>query len=188
MIDFLYSIDVSIFYFINHTISNPLFDKFFVFVTEVKHWYIAYIILLGIGVVKGGRRGRIAAVGSIIVITISDQLNSSILKNLFQRTRPCQVLDAIIFTDSVGCPSSFSFPSSHAVNNFAIAFFLYMLFPNLKWPLFVTAALVALSRTYVGIHYPSDIFIGALIGSLIGYLLALAAIRVDKYFEARRTE
>ena len=54
MIDFLYSIDVSIFYLVNHTISNPVFDKFFVFITEVKHWYIAYIILLGIGLVLVG--------------------------------------------------------------------------------------------------------------------------------------
>lgn len=186
MPEIFYSIDVAIFYFINHTLSNPLFDKFFVFITEVKHWYIAYIILLGIAFVKGGKLGKIAAVGSIIVIFISDQLSSAILKNLFARTRPCSILDARIFVDSVGCPSSYSFPSSHAVNNFAIAVFAAKLYPNLKWTLFIIASLVALSRIYVGIHYPSDIFFGALIGALVGYVLSLGALKVNEYFNEKK--
>ena len=45
MLDFIYSVDVSLFHFINSTISNPILDKFFPFITNVKHWYIAYIIL-----------------------------------------------------------------------------------------------------------------------------------------------
>ncbi len=182
MADFLYSIDVAIFHFINSTISNSLFDKFFPFITEVKHWYLLYVILLGIVWVKGGRKGKIAVIGSIILITISDQFSSTFLKNWVMRIRPCQVLDAKIFADSVDCPSSFSFPSSHAVNNFAIAVFFLRLFPKYKWILLITAFLVALSRTYVGVHYPSDIFFGGLIGASIGYLLSIAALKTNEYF------
>ena len=182
MADFLYSIDVAIFHFINSTISNSLFDKFFPFITEVKHWYLLYVILLGIVWVKGGRKGKIAVIGSIILITISDQFSSTFLKNWVMRIRPCQVLDAKIFADSVDCPSSFSFPSSHAVNNFAIAVFFLRLFPKYKWILLITAFLVALSRTYVGVHYPSDIFFGGLIGAALGYLLSIAALKTNEYF------
>ena len=182
MADFLYSIDVAIFHFINSTISNSLFDKFFPFITEVKHWYLLYVILLGIVWVKGGRKGKIAVIGSIILITISDQFSSTFLKNWVMRIRPCQVLDAKIFADSVDCPSSFSFPSSHAVNNFAVAIFFLRLFPKYKWILLITAFLVALSRTYVGVHYPSDIFFGGLIGASIGYLLSIAALKTNEYF------
>ena len=182
MADFLYSIDVAIFHFINSTISNSLFDKFFPFITEVKHWYLLYVILLGIVWVKGGRKGKIAVIGSIILITISDQFSSTFLKNWVMRIRPCQVLDAKIFADSVDCPSSFSFPSSHAVNNFAVAIFFLRLFPKYKWILLITAFLVALSRTYVGVHYPSDIFFGGLIGAAIGYLLSIAALKTNEYF------
>lgn len=186
MIDFLYSIDSAIFHFINSGLSNSLFDKFFVFITEVKHWYLVYIIMLGILLIKGGRLGRIAALGAIITITLSDQISSSLLKEWIGRIRPCNVLDAKIFVDSVGCPSSYSFPSSHAVNNFAIAVFFYRIYPNLKWVLFITAGLVALSRTYVGVHYPSDIFFGALIGAAIGYIISIGALKTNEYFESNK--
>ncbi len=185
MIDFFYSIDAAIFFFINQTISNPAFDKFFVFITEVKNWYIAYLILLGILVINGGKYGRIAALGAIVTIALSDQISSSLLKEWIGRIRPCNVLDARIFTDSVGCPSSYSFPSSHAVNNFAIAVFFYRFYPKLKWVLFITASLVALSRPYVGVHYPSDIFFGALIGSVIGYATSLAALKTNEYLNSK---
>lgn len=177
MIDFLYSIDVSIFYFINHTISNPLFDKFFPFITEVKHWYLVYIIFWLILVIKGGRKGRIAAFGVLLLIAASDQISSSLLKNLFERIRPCNVLvDVRILA---GCTGSYSFPSSHAVNNFAFALFFTKLYPKFKIAFFIVAILTAFSRPYVGVHYPSDIVGGALIGSLIGYVFAILAQYVD---------
>lgn len=183
MTEVLYSIDLAVFYFLNHTIANPLFDKFFVFITEVKNWYLAYAILLGILVIKGGKKGRIAALLLIIVIAVSDQLSSFVMKNLFGRIRPCNALsDARILT---GCTSSFSFPSSHAVNNFAVSVYFYYIYPNLKWALFISAALIAISRVYVGRHYPSDILGGAIIGSAIGYGFARAFQYIQAYTEKR---
>ena len=127
MIDFLYSIDVSIFYFINHTLSNSLFDKFFPYITEPKHWFIAYVILWSIAFFKGGRLGKVAAVMLILVIAVSDQFSSSLLKNFIGRIRPCNVLPDVNIL--AGCTSSFSMPSSHAVNNFAAAIFFSKLYP-----------------------------------------------------------
>ncbi|MCF8239930.1 MAG: phosphatase PAP2 family protein [Melioribacteraceae bacterium] len=183
MVDILYNIDVSIFYFINHTLSFTALDKFFVYLTDVKHWYLVYIIFWLMLVIKGGRIGRIAAFGALLLITFSDQLNSTFLKSFFERARPCNVLDDVNIL--VVCTGSYSFPSSHAVNNFAVAAFFSMLYPNYKKALFITAFLVALSRPYVGVHYPSDIIIGALIGYGIGYLFALGAVRLDKYIEKK---
>lgn len=170
MNEFLFSIDVSIFHFINQTISNPIFDKFFPFITDIKNWYIAYAILWFILIFKGGKIGKIAAFMSILLIIVSDQTSSHLLKNYFQRIRPCNVLDDVHLL--VNCSKSFSFPSSHAVNNFAFAFYFYKLYPKLKWSLFITAFLVAISRPYVGVHYPFDTFAGIIIGSFIGYLFA----------------
>ena len=147
MIDFLYSIDLAVFYFINDTISNPLFDKFFPFITNVKHWYLAYIILWGILITKGGKSGKIAAIGIILLIAASDQLSSNLLKNLFERIRPSNALDDVNLL--IHSSRSYSFPSSHAVNNFAVAVYFYMLYPKLKWILFPVAFLVAFSRPYV---------------------------------------
>ena len=181
MYDFLYNIDLSIFTFLNQTISNPLFDKFFPFITNVKNWYIAFIILWFIAFLKGGRIGKISAIGAIILLAISDQVSSHMLKPFFERVRPCNVIENVHLL--VNCTQSYSMPSSHAVNNFAVAVFFSRLFPRIKIILFTVATLVAFSRPIVGVHYFSDILIGAIIGSLIGYLLSLAAIKLDDYFE-----
>lgn len=186
MADALYQIDVAVFYFFNSTISNPLFDKFFVFITDVKNWYLTYLILLLISFFKGGRIGKIAALMTILLVVVSDQASSNLLKNLFERVRPCNVLPDVNIL--AGCTGSFSFPSSHAVNNFAAAVYFGKIFPKIKWILFVAAFLVSVSRPYVGVHYPSDIFGGAIIGSTIGYLFALLVIKIDNLFKQRTTK
>ncbi|MEE9431782.1 MAG: phosphatase PAP2 family protein [Melioribacteraceae bacterium] len=180
MTDILYSIDLAIFYFINHTLSNPLFDKFFPFITDVNHWFVAYIILWFILLLKGGRIGKVAAIVMIFLVATSDQVSSNLLKNFFERIRPNNYINDVNLL--IGNTKSFSFPSSHAVNNFAVAVFISKLYPKLKWILFITAFLMAFSRPYVGVHYPFDIFMGAIIGSLIGYGFAIIAKRIDSYF------
>ncbi len=180
MAEFFYSIDLTIFHFINQTISNLIFDKFFVFITDLRHWIIAYIILWFILFIKGGTKGKIAAISVIFLVIISDQISSHLLKNLFERIRPCNALDQVNLL--ISRTHSYSFPSSHAVNNFAVATFFYKLYPKLKWILFTAAGLVALSRPYVGVHYPSDILGGAIIGILIGFLYYLIVKLLEKKF------
>ncbi len=177
MVDFLYSIDLSIFYFFNHTLSNGVFDKFFTIITSVNNWYIAYVILLLISFIKGGTKGKLAVAGVILLIVVTDQTGYKILKEFFERIRPCNALSDVI--TPLGCTGSYSFPSNHAVNNFAAAVFYFKLFPNLKYPLFITASLVAISRVYLGLHYPSDILGGAIIGIAFGYLFAVLVLKID---------
>ncbi len=176
MIEFLYNVDVALFYLINSTISNPVFDKLFVTLTDVNNWYITYIILWGLCFFKGGKIGKIAAFLVIPLIAVTDQFSSHLLKPLVERSRPCNVLDDVNIL--VTCTKSYSWPSSHAVNNFAVAGYFALLFPKYKHILFTVAALVALSRPYVGVHYPSDILGGALIGFGFGYLFAMIAKQI----------
>ena len=183
MIDFLYSIDVSVFYFINHTLSCGALNKFFTIITNVNNWYIAYLILLGISFVKGGRKGKIAAIGVLLLILLTDQLSARIIKEIFHRIRPCNALVNVI--TPLGCNGTFSFPSNHAVNNFAAAVFFYKLFPKIKWAVFIAASLVAISRVYIGVHYPSDILGGAVIGSAFGYIFAIAALKLDRFLDVK---
>ncbi|MFZ1517419.1 MAG: phosphatase PAP2 family protein [Ignavibacteriaceae bacterium] len=182
--DFLYSIDLSIFYFFNHTLSSGFLDKFFSVITNVNSWYIAYIILLSISFTKGGTKGKLAVLGIILLIIVTDQTGYRLLKEYFARPRPCNALTDVL--TPLGCTGSFSFPSNHALNNFAAAMFFYRLFPKLKWVLFITASLVAISRVYLGLHYPSDIFGGAVIGIVFGYLFATGVLYLEKYFIDRK--
>lgn len=178
--EFLYSIDLTVFYFFNHTISTGVLDKFFSIITDVNKWYIAYIILIGLAFFKGGRRGKIAVLGLILLIIVTDQTGYRILKEFFERVRPCNALtDAIT---PVGCAGGFSFPSNHALNNFAAAVFLLRLFPAYKWIFLIVATLISISRIYLGVHYPSDVIGGALIGAVFGYLFSIGALKLEEYF------
>lgn len=179
--EFLYSIDLAVFYFFNHTISTGFLDKFFSTITDVNKWYIAYVILVGISFFKGGRRGKIAVIGLILLIIVTDQTGYRILKELFERVRPCNILTDVI--TPVGCAGGFSFPSNHALNNFAAAVFLLRLFPAYKWIFLIVATLVSISRIYLGVHYPSDVIGGALIGVAFGYVFSIIALRIDTHFE-----
>ncbi|MFZ0454021.1 MAG: GNAT family N-acetyltransferase [Ignavibacteriaceae bacterium] len=184
MVEFLHHIDIEILYFFNHSLSSHILDRFFSTITNVNNWFIAYIILLFISFFKGGVKGKIAVLGVILLIIFTDQFSYHILKDIFHRPRPCISLTDII--TPLGCNGTWSFPSNHAVNNFAAATFYYILFPKLKWVLFITAALVSISRVYLGLHYPSDILGGAVIGSAIGYLFAIAAVKTVSIINERK--
>ena len=185
MIEFLYSIDVSVFFFINHTISNSVFDWLMPFITDInKNKPILALIAVFIMYVlwKGGKTGRITIGLLIFTILISDQFNSSFLKELFGRIRPCRALDGVRML--VDCGSGLSFPSSHAANNFAGATVIAHFYQRQKWYWFAFAALVAFSRPYVGVHYPSDI----IAGSIVGFGIGMIAIKIWEIVNLKLTK
>jgi undecaprenyl-diphosphatase len=184
MNEFLYSIDLDLLYFFNHSLSSKVLDSFFLLITNVKNWYLAYAILLGICFFKGGTKGKLAVAGVILLIVFCDQFSHNVLKEIFERLRPCKTLEDLI--TPAGCGGTYSFPSNHAFNNFAAATFFFLLYRNLKWVLFTTAALVSISRVYLGLHYPSDVFAGALAGILFGYLFAVLVIRINNFITTKK--
>ncbi|MBI5476300.1 MAG: phosphatase PAP2 family protein [Ignavibacteriales bacterium] len=178
MIEFLYSIDKWIFCFINQTLSNPIFDFLMPFITDWNLYWIGRgiaIILWLLLFWRGGKRGRTVALLLILLILITDQFNGVVLKQLFNRPRPCHMLNGHHVVDTVhllvGCGGGLSFPSSHATNNLAFAAFISYYYPRWKIPAFSYGILMALSRIFVGVHYPSDVLIGGIIGMLWAYLL-----------------
>ena len=187
--DLLYSIDTSIFFFINHTLANPVLDWLMPFLTDLnKHWQTLVVVgfLLAWMMIRGGRNGRTAGALLVISIVISDQLSSTLLKHLVGRLRPCHVLSGVRLL--VDCGSGLSFPSSHAVNNFAGATILSTYYRKYRWWWFSFAALVALSRPYIGVHYPSDILGGAAIGWICAESVIWAWTKVEKWFRLRHAE
>jgi undecaprenyl-diphosphatase len=163
--EWLASVDVAVFRWINDGWANPVFDAFFPFITEPKCMAIPYALGLLAMLLFGKKKGFIALLLLAVVILCSDQLSSFVIKPLVGRLRPCAALEHVRLL--VGCGGGKSFPSSHAVNNFAAAVLVSRFFPKAAPYLFATASLIALSRVYVGVHYPIDIFTGAALGTLV---------------------
>jgi undecaprenyl-diphosphatase len=69
-------------------------------------------------------------------------------------------------------PATFSFPSGHAATSFAAAIAIGALAPRLRAPVLGAAALMALTRPYLGVHYPSDVLAGAALGGALGRIFA----------------
>lgn len=162
MLEYLNEIDTALFYFFNVSVQNPVFDWLMPFITERLHWFPVWGIIIVMLIWKGGKQGRILLILVIPLIFLSDQMSSSVLKPFFGRTRPCIALDNINLL--INRTSSHSLPSSHAANFFAVSTFFGFYFRKYLWTFLIIATAVAYSRVYVGVHYPFDALLGALVG------------------------
>ena len=157
------ALDSLIFFLINHNLQNSFFDIVMPFITK-KAWLIFLPLYLWC-FAKDRKPATIALVLGLSSLLLSDW-GSNALKHFFERVRPCSELDGVRVL--VGCGKSFSMPSNHAVNAFAFITPFFILQRNRVRYLFVAVAvLVGFSRIYVGVHYPSDVIVGALIGLLV---------------------
>ncbi len=180
--DYLQNLDAAIFHFINGTLQNPVFDILMPFITDLnKHTSVLVIVgvILVLLAVKGGAKGRIAVVVLVLGIVFSDQLNSTVTKFLLARPRPCHALQHVHLL--VSCGSGYSFPSSHAVNNFCGAVILSFFFPQAAVWLYTFAGVVSFSRVYVGVHYPADIVGGAFLGICCGLCIIALFLWIEHH-------
>jgi len=184
---FLISLDTALFHLINEQGQNSFFDWFMPIMTDLKNF--AYILVgLAIWILwKEKKAGLLFLVFIGLTLTITDQFSSRLLKEVVGRVRPCHVLENVhMLTD---CNTSYSFPSSHAVNIFAAAFFLAQPFRRMAPVFYAIAAVVAYSRVYIGIHYPMNVLGGAMIGLLIAWpMRRLKDWTVDRYRIGRTLE
>lgn len=171
--------DTELFYAINRGLKNRFFDWLLPLATDHNSWIIVIVALFAYIIWKNPRHGVILFATVVVAVTLGDFINHRLLKEFFARARPCSVLaDVNLMT---GCSASFSFPSSHAVNSFIIASALWFYERRLWYVTLPPAMLVAFSRVYLGVHYVSDVAVGALIGIFFGY----CAIRAKERLPAR---
>jgi len=169
------SLDKTVFLFINQSLANPITDFIMPLVTIDLHLKIFYGVCVLLLLWKGDRRLRFAVIASIVALVISDQLASAVLKPIFARPRPCKVMEVHLL---VACGAGFSLPSSHAANLFAQAFLFRTITPRSAKFLIPLAIVVALSRVFVGVHYPFDVLTGAALGTVVGYCVATIFVKI----------
>lgn len=170
-------LDQNILLFIQEHIRLGWLNPIMVVITHLGEAGIMWIVLgLVMMFFKKTRRGGLIM---LICLAFAWVINDFVLKELFARARPFNTIEGL--TILVKAPGSFSFPSGHSNASFACALALTMLYGKKGAWSFIPAALIALSRCYVGVHYPTDILTGAIVGTL----LSLAAYKLVIYVEGR---
>ena len=179
-LELLDQIDHKIFYLINGTLTNPIFDLFFTTITNEHLWIFPVLIGLLWLIIRGGKREKIAAVLVLIAASTTDAIVAQIIKPVIGRLRPSHALgDTINLLVSKG--GLYGFISAHAANIFAATTVLSYFYKQWKNPLLFLACSVAVSRVYVGVHYPGDV----LFGGLFGYGIAWVVITLWVFLKMR---
>jgi undecaprenyl-diphosphatase len=177
MIHFLHHCDTVFFLFLNHTIANPVFDTVFPLITNGSFWVIPGVAAALVFLYFQKRRGALVLALMVVTVSVSDPVCNRVIKQLVPRMRPS---DQRVHIEGgrflIGRKDSRSFPSSHAMNMFAQAMLLTLLYRR-KWvgiTAFSFAAVIGFSRIYVGVHWPFDVLAGAVFGAITGVLVYYA--------------
>ncbi len=170
-IDFVRFWDHRLFFAINGLAGSA--PPFLAWVTELGN-VLVLLVLIVAGVFIWDRRGFVKKFPWLFVTVVGARLVGQALKMMVHRPRP-----AVCFTDAIAQGkvvvhtvlglhhSQTSFPSGHAVAAFAAVTALCVLYGRRLWFLYIPATLVALSRVYVGAHFPSDVAAGAVVGIVV---------------------
>ena len=181
----LLGIDGNILLWIQDNLRNDFMTRFWKFITSLGNlgtiWIIISLVLIFIPKTKKiGVMSGIALILSLIFINI-------ILKNMVASPRPFTEIENLVCL--VSKPREYSFPSGHASSSFASAvIFLKKLKKRYSIPLFLLAVMIAFSRLYIGVHYPTDVLCGAIFGTLIGFLAMWIYDKIDKKFVDKSTK
>lgn len=163
---------------IQNNVRNDILTPIFMIITTLGNG--GFIWIAGSIMMLISKKIRNIGVMSLVALAFSVLIDNIILKNLIARIRPYDVIAGL--TSLIGNQNDFSFPSGHTGSSFAVAVVMFCgLSKKIGVPALVFAFLMGFSRLYVGVHYPSDVICGALIGTGIAVLTyCLGMLLADK--------
>ncbi len=189
MTDFLLRLDYWLFELINQKLTFDFGDQFFPWVTDLHHnlyFKLIVIPLLIFLFVKFYKKLGLILFAFLVLAASWTDFSGSVVKNHYLRLRPFENPQIVATQKSPA--GSKSFYSNHTSSTVNLATFAGNFIPALRIPLFTVAAVVAYSRVYNGVHYPSDVFAGALMGLIWGNLFSSLAARVLKKVKAKKID
>ena len=168
---------------------SAFFDTIMMTVSGRYEWIPLYAVMLGFIIWKYRWNSLWIILAVVVLITLSDQI-ANLLKSCVKRPRPCKDTEIghLVHLVNNYCGGAFGFVSGHAANSFALFTFVSLLFRK-KWVtagLIIWAALLSYSRIYLGVHYPGDVIVGALLGMLLGWGVYYVFIRLINMHQVKK--
>jgi undecaprenyl-diphosphatase len=170
--------DTYLFLKINTVWTNPVLDSIYPWWRDANAWIPLYLFLLVFVLLNFKKKALPWILFAVLTLVLTDQLNSTYIKSWVGRLRPCSDPNFMGHVRLLlnNCSGGFSFPSSHAVNHFGFAMFVFLtlrpIFKKWGYLLFLWAGSIVYGQVYVGVHYPVDVVCGSLLGCLLGYIMA----------------
>ncbi len=175
-LDKLANFDEKLFFTIND-LTNPVTDPVMYLISEKMVWVPFYAAIAFFLFWQFGKKAWVILALIGLSVIASDFFTSGIMKPAFERFRPChdpEIGDQVNIVH--GCGGRYGFASSHAANTFALATFLFLLLKRYYWGIFfifLWSGFISFSRIYLGVHYPGDVVVGAMVGIFFAMLFYL---------------
>ncbi len=175
MFELLSSVDSDIFLFFNNGFRSPFFDRLMMNVTGRFVWIPMYAAILFLFLrTQRWKHAIVVTLALAAAVAITDQACATLIRPLVERLRPSNLENPLsAYTCIVGNyrGGAYGFPSCHAANSFTLAIFMTLLVRKRTFGIFIIgwAVLNSYSRLYLGVHYPGDLLVGAVIGGIVGW-------------------
>lgn len=158
-----------------NNLSPEELDAFWSLITHTKFWIPFYVLLLLLFFYRTEIKKGLFRMFLLVVAVGVTHLFTELTKSVVGRLRPNETLELMNSIKVLYQPSNFSFFSGHASTSFAATVFIYLVLKSKFKALgfiFIWPVLFSLSRIFVGVHFPSDVFVGAFIGLVFGVLFS----------------
>lgn len=172
-LSYIKELDINLFYLINHKLTNPLGDWLMPLLSypgiDAAIWLLSSLVIDDPKHYPQRIPPAVLAVLSLLTATL---LTEGLLKPIIKRDRPFKVLPDVNLLIPAPPSTSTSFPSGHALSSFACATALSRFYPQWSAIYYTLAGSISYSRVYVGVHYPSDILAGSILGHYWGLIIS----------------
>ena len=179
LLDDIERIDAGIYAAVAST-PTPVLDTFMARLSDAANYSRLSLTAATLLAVTGGRRGRRAAAYGLASIGVTATVANLVVKPLARRERPERAAHDVPIARHVDMPATRSFPSGHMAAASAFATGVGHVMPAAAVPLHGLAAVVGYSRIHTGVHFPSDVVAGALLGTVLAQLTSYALDRIER--------
>lgn len=180
MPEFVQEFDFSVLYFLQ-SLHTPILNATMITFTFLGNIGLIWILMALAALISKKHRALGIRLAMVLIITLI--IGCLGLKNLVARDRPCWLDESVIML--INIPKDYSFPSGHTMSSFACAFVIFRYKKFWGSIALVVAALIAFSRMYLFVHFPTDVAAGLLLGVMGAVITELAAVKLLPYLTGR---